>query len=227
MPDRSPRCDANRVNPERIVLQWNPHRITVVNVMSQESLPPMQAQDAELVELSKNGDRSAYETLYRRHVRGVYGLARRLVGTPEDAEDLTEETFVRAWARLGGLRDAGAFRTWLFRIAVRQAQDMRKRRKLPTTDLAGSDPVEPQAECSVLAGERAQAVHAAVEQLSPEHKDVVRLFYRDEMPVEEIGRLLGLPKGTVVSRLARARAALRGALADYIQPAKEVTCDAL
>jgi RNA polymerase sigma-70 factor, ECF subfamily len=211
----------------RIVLQWNPHAIAVVNVMSQESLPPMQAQDAELVELSKSGDRSAYETLYRRHVRGVYGLARRLVGTAEDAEDLTEETFVRAWSRLGSLRDGGAFRTWLFRIAVRQAQDLRKRRNLPTTDLANAGPVEAQAEGRVLTGERAEAVQAAVETLSPEHRDVVKLFYRDEMPVEEIGRLLGVPKGTVVSRLSRARAALKEALAEYIQPAKEVTCDAL
>jgi RNA polymerase sigma-70 factor (ECF subfamily) len=182
----------------------------------------MQIPDAVLVEQSRSGDRRAFEQLFQRYGAAVYGFLRRLTAGTEDAQDLAEEVFVRAWTRLASLKDGGAFRTWLFRIAVRLAQDHRKAQRAPTSSLTGLEHTvaseERPPEEAVLSAERQQVVRRAIDRLSEEHREVVTLFYQEGMSVDTISKVLRVPKGTVVSRLSRARAALRKDLAEYIRP---------
>lgn len=180
-----------------------------------------------LARRAQTGDRDAFARLFHCTHRAVYGLLSRMTGSPEEAEDLSQDTYLEAWRGLRSLRDPGAFRTWLFRIAVNKARDHRKRRRLPTqslSDLRSGDGQQvdlpdtgPPMSDSVLAEERDRRVRAAVAALSPEHQEVVTLYYVADLPVREIARALGVPKGTVLSRLARAREALRRDLAPYME----------
>src|SRR5688572_24213317 len=81
--------------------------------------PDLQPGDAELVVRAKGGDRFAEELLYRRHSRAVFNLARRMLGSGQDAEDVLQETFLTVLEKLPRLREPGAFKTWVMRTAVR------------------------------------------------------------------------------------------------------------
>lgn len=195
--------------------------------MREQHVERMETPDSVLVEQSRSGDRSAFEQLYRRYGTGVFAFVRRMVSRKEDAEDLTVQVFAKAWNGLDALRDNEAFKTWLFRIAVRQVQDFRKSSR-------PSEPIPPQLpdpmpgpESQAIEHARSEALHDAVAALSEEHRQVISLYYGQQMSVEEIGRVLRLPKGTVVSRLARAREALRRAMAGTGELSSEVAGDAV
>ncbi|MEP0764982.1 MAG: sigma-70 family RNA polymerase sigma factor [Fimbriimonadia bacterium] len=187
----------------------------------------MEIPDSVLVEQSRSGDRAAFERLYRRYATGVFGFVRRMLPRREDAEDLTVQVFAKAWNGLNALRDNEAFKTWLFRIAVRQVQDFRKSSR-PTEPIPPQlqDPT-PGPESQAMERARADALHGAIDALSEEHRQVISLYYGQQMSVEEIGRILRLPRGTVVSRLARARDALRRSLSSAVALGPEVTGDAV
>lgn len=187
----------------------------------------MEVSDGVLVEQARSGDRSAFEQLYRRYGPGVFGFVRRMVPGKEDAEDLTVQVFAKAWTGLDALRENEAFKTWLFRIAVRQVQDFRKTFR-PTEPIPQQleDP-EPGPESRVMERQRADRLHEAIAALSDEHRQVIGLYYGQQMSVEQIGRVLHLRKGTVVSRLARAREALRCSMVGPSGREAEVTGDAV
>ena len=93
-----------------------------------------QRNDRDLVLAAKNGDLAAFETLVKRHERRIYGLARRLTGSDQDAQDVTQQTFLSAIKNLSGFRATAAFSTWLTTIAVNAGlKVVRKRRALQTT----------------------------------------------------------------------------------------------
>ena len=165
---------------------------------------------AVFVLAARSGDRAAFEQLVRDRYDRLYALARRIVTDPGDAEDVTQETFLRAWRDLATLREPERFDAWLTRMLVHTSYDhLRRRRRRPTTvPWIVPDPVAPE----LLGLEERERLDIAFQRLSPEHRAVLALhFYRD-LNAAEIAGVLGVPEGTVNSRLFYGTRALRAAL---------------
>ncbi len=182
-------------------------------------MPPDRGSEDILVARAQRGDTEAFRELYQANASGVFALVRSLVAEPELAEDVLQETFVRAWERLPKLRGAGAFKVWLRQIARRQAIDaLRARRARPSVPLDEDDPAhEPAAsdnpEGDVGRSAMAEDVRRAVDALPEAQRQVVVLHHLDGMDVKDVAAVLGMPLGTVLSRLARGREALKRRLA--------------
>ena len=168
--------------------------------------------DEDWVRRAQTGDRKAFSELVRRHQERVYRYLLRMLGSHDDALELTQEAFVKAWQALPQWQPEAQFRTWLLRIASNTALDALRRRKLVEFvpledgyDAPGSGP-EPQRQ--LQAAQELQQLDANLRRLASEHREVLLLREVEEMSYEEIGRVLSLSEGTVKSRLARARAAL-------------------
>lgn len=183
------------------------------------------AEDVALVALAKGGDLAAFESLVSRHERRIYGLARRLTGSEEDAQDVTQQTFLSAMRKLDGFRMAAAFSTWLSAIAVNAAlKVVRKRRGLPSTSLDAA--VEPDHTGQIphpeyiadwrdtpdrLAqhAETRRLLDAAIAKLEPGQRAVFLLRDVEELSIKETARALRLTEANVKVRLLRARLQLR------------------
>jgi RNA polymerase sigma factor (sigma-70 family) len=166
------------------------------------------------VRLACQGDTQAFRQLIELTHGKLYRLVRHLTGDAGDAEDVVQETYVRAWQRLGELRDPSAVRGWLSRIAKNLAYDRRRRERSQPTEpatleLLGSRLGERRSaeEQLALASEWA-AVRTALAALPDKHREVLLLREVEDMSYDEIADLLGLAVGTVESRLHRARQAL-------------------
>jgi len=177
-----------------------------------------------LVARAQQGDREAFAQLLRDHHLRVYNLAAYIVGDRTEAEDVTQQAFVRAWEELPRLRDPQAFTAWVNRIARNLARD-RAREGGARARFEGPQPDPPETgnaeargpEESLVVREREQDIHRAVATLSEAHQEVVVMHHLEGKPVVEIAQQLGVPLGTVLSRLARARAALRRKLAPHVE----------
>jgi RNA polymerase sigma-70 factor (ECF subfamily) len=173
----------------------------------------------ELVEAARRGDRDAFEALMRQEVVGVYRTALAILGNGADADDATQDAFVSAWRGFRSLRDPARFDAWLGRIVVNACRmTLRRRRGVREITL---EPERPSGEITsarvIEADPAAIAVDAVVfdrafERLSLDDRQLLTLAYADDRPLDEVGRLLGIPVGTVKSRLSRARAGLARAL---------------
>jgi RNA polymerase sigma-70 factor (ECF subfamily) len=166
------------------------------------------------------------EQVFTEHARRIYGLVRGLVGNAADAEDVTQQVFLRVVRGLGSFREESALSTWLNRVAVNEALDFRRRRASrrgadgPRPDDREDRPAEPRWPgptplAALLAQERHDLIERAIARLPPPYRDVVVLAERQELSNDEIARLLGLSVAAVKSRLHRARLMLRRALAPY------------
>lgn len=182
--------------------------------------------ESELVRLARAGDVSAFEALYRAYNDRIYNFARRVIGSPEDACDVTQETFIRAWNSLRSLRDDGTFCAWLHRIALNRCHDaMKQRKRRASVSIDGEQEgetiqIEDDAagpEESLISGEVGDAVRRAVDSLIEDHRLVVTLHHIEGLDVESVADILELPRGTVMSRLSRAREALRRKLSPYVE----------
>ena len=151
--------------------------------------------DGELVQEVRSGSRRAFTELMRRHQRRVYWTARRLVGNHDDAEDVAQEAFVKAYLSLGDFRGDSSFFTWLYRIAVNLSLNALRKRQLITyvreSELmrrvipGGHDPEE-----ETQHRETESRLQQAVERLPEKQKAVFVLRFYDELPYEEIALLL-------------------------------------
>jgi RNA polymerase sigma-70 factor (ECF subfamily) len=162
--------------------------------------------------------------LVTRHQRYVYNLAYRLLRDAQEAEDLSQEAFLRAWRGMSGFRGAdtgGAkFTTWLYRIVTNLCYNRLPglRRQLAQADaealerVAASEVHTPRVRVEV--GERQARVQAAIDALPDKYRLVVTLYYLQGQSYQEIAATLGLPMGTVKTHLYRARARLKGLLAE-------------
>ncbi len=178
------------------------------------------ADDIELVRKIGRGDREAFRVLVNREGRYLYGIAYALVGNAADAEDMVQETF--AGMLSSRFRGESSLRTWLVRILVRRVGMLRRSRhgmrregrlEVQTADGSGTRWMTP----SGSAGTEAKLDLATMlESLSPEHRAVMILRELHGLTYEEMAAALGLPRGTVESRLHRARAELRKRFKDYL-----------
>ena len=177
------------------------------------------AEEAGLIRAAQSGDDDAFGRIVRHYQRAIHRVAYGLVRNAGDADDLAQETFVRAWQAIGRFRVGEPLYPWLARIAMNQAMSLfRRRKRRPETPLeplleagrqwgGGEDP-------AAQAADRDRAAHleAALAELSHEHQSVLVLRAVEGLSYEEIADVLGVPAGTVMSRLSRARAELRARL---------------
>lgn len=178
--------------------------------------------DAELVAHAARGDAAAFETLYRRHHVALFRTALGMTGHVASAEDLLQDAFIRAYRHIGRVQLAGgaSLRPWLHRIVVNLARDRAARRAMATTgdrDLERIDAGSISPERSMERREVNRIVAEAVDRLPFDQRLVVVLFYTQDMDVAEIAATLGIPPGTVKSRLYYGRARLRAALAEDVR----------
>jgi RNA polymerase sigma-70 factor, ECF subfamily len=172
---------------------------------------PPDPSDGDLVSRFQSGDEAAFVILMQRHERRVYNLAYRMLGGPEDARDATQDAFLSCFRHLPTFRGDAAFSTWLHRIAVNACYDMVRRRK-PVTSLE-EDLVEPPATPDPADRAAASAdVQSALLRIPPEFRVVLILHELQDLPLEDVARVLEIPTGTVKSRLHRGRVALGRAL---------------
>ncbi len=176
--------------------------------------------DAGLLRAAQGGDQAAFTEIVRRYQRAVYRLAYALTRNTSDADDLAQETFVRAYQAIGRFRVGEPLYPWLARIATNLAFSLfRRRRRRPETPLeplveVGQQwAVEDDPAARVEESERARHLQAAFADLKPEHQAILALRVVEEQSYEVIATTLGVPVGTVMSRLSRARAELRARLA--------------
>ncbi len=167
--------------------------------------------EAGLVRGCREGDRAAQRALYELHVGPIYRLALRLTRSEEDAFDLTQETFVRALLRLASFDGRCRLRTWLYRVAVNEWLQFLRRQRTEQVHLKALA-AERAARGEGRADRHAPDVGAALTRISDEHRLVLLLRYHENLSYDEIAEVLGVPAGTVASRLNRARAELRAAL---------------
>lgn len=190
----------------------------------------------DLVTRARSGDLEAFEMLYRSHQAGIHTFVRSQIRNAEAAADLTQETFVRAWESLPRLRKPGAFRGWLHQIAGNLVRDEvksgRARLEVVASVLAGSEDgsgreLPEQAspdgtpESRLLEQERSEEIQAALQELSAEQRAAVVMHHMEGMGVNEIAAALGVRPGTIMSRLSRAREALRSRLSRYVEGSDE------
>jgi RNA polymerase sigma factor (sigma-70 family) len=177
-------------------------------------LEDAERQDAELIDRARRGDVMAYEELVRRH-QSVAIRTAHLFAPDGDAEDAVQEAFVKAYAALGRFRAGAPFRPWLLRIVANEARNRRRsagRRAglaLRSVEDRRPDDAAPSPESAVLAGEARAALLAAVNALRDDDREIIGARYFLELSEAEAAEALGIPRGTVKSRLSRALARLR------------------
>ncbi|MBE7941678.1 MULTISPECIES: RNA polymerase sigma factor [Ramlibacter] len=145
--------------------------------------------------------------------------ARALAGNREDADDLVQDTLERAWTRSALWSGVGDMRAWLFSIMHNVHVDRVRRPRVPTVDL---DEQTPEVSVAAQQGDRLAVLdlQAALEQLPVEQKEIILLVALEDMPYADVARTLGIPIGTVMSRLSRGRERLRALMEGRAQPAR-------
>ena len=191
------------------------------------------ASDQEVVLEARDGRQAAYRELVRRYERPIFSLIYRMVRNREQAEDLSQETFVKALNAIESYRPEYKFSSWIFKIANNVAIDHLRRRELDTLSLDGSPhaltPEAVQATALQLGDRQETAleelearelggeIERAIALLRPEYRSCILLRHVEGRPYEEIATMLDLPLGTVKTYIHRARGELREALAHLRQ----------
>jgi len=187
--------------------------------------------ERDLVRRAREGDRDAFSEIVRSHQRRVYGVALRMTRRHEVADDIVQETFLRAYRSLAGFDEERPLGPWLSKIAVNLSINhlkgpTRKEQALYTEDAPDGPwepgthrdggPIETNPLRSLESERFADALSSAVDRLAPEHRSVFLLKVVEGMRYEDIARTLEISPGTVMSRLSRARAKLKLMLAEHL-----------
>jgi RNA polymerase sigma-70 factor (ECF subfamily) len=173
-------------------------------VMDKRSL-----SDGEIIEAVRRGDRNAYRLIVDRYKRQAYGMALGLLGNPQDALDVSQAAFIKAYRNLKHFDTRRSFFPWFYRIQRNLCLDhirrIRRRREVPLTEALEfiDDSVD---------YETRQSLRRAIDGLSADHREIIVLHYFEGLSYKEIAALLGKPMGTVMSALHSARKQLRKAL---------------
>jgi RNA polymerase sigma-70 factor (ECF subfamily) len=182
-------------------------------------------QEQELVSRAGQGDQEAFAALVQANQNRIYSLALRMTGSPEDGADLAQEAFLRAWRSLPSFQGESSFSTWLYRLATNLCIDFLRREKRRSAvaaavslddsgDAAPTQVSDPRftPEGELERRELRAAVDRGLARLSDDHRQVLVLRELEGLSYAEIAQALGVEEGTVKSRLARARLALRNTL---------------
>jgi RNA polymerase sigma-70 factor (ECF subfamily) len=179
------------------------------------------AEDAALIRGVAEGDHAAFERLLDKYRKPVFSVALRMLGRAEDAEDVTQETFIQAYRHAGTFEGRSRVSTWLFQIAVNRALNVRRRaRNSPIREMREgvehASPVPPP-EKPALEKEFRGRLMDAVAKLPPDQAEAFMLREIEDLSYKEMADSIGAPIGTVMSRLSRARETLRVNLKEYME----------
>ena len=167
------------------------------------------------------GDPGAFEELVNRYQGPIYNLCFRMVGNAEDAADMTQEAFIKAWKNLDSFQFEAAFSTWLYRLASNCCLDfLRSKKRRPTISLVTTNDEDeeqtvdvednaPGPEEQLLSGEDREILRKALAEIDLEQRQILTLRVVNDLSYGEIAEILGIKEGTVKSRLSRARENLR------------------
>ena len=168
--------------------------------------------DRALVERAQGGDRDAYEALARASARRLYLTAHRIVRDTDRADDAVQQTLVAIWRELPSLRDPDRFEAWTYRLVVRFCLvEARRVRRTGIREIR-IDELTPSHSDAIAQADLRDQLERALRQLSLEHRTVVVLHHYAGLPLADIAEILGVPYGTVGSRLHHATRALRAAI---------------
>jgi RNA polymerase sigma-70 factor, ECF subfamily len=187
----------------------------------------MEENDAVVVAQVLAGDRDAFRVVVERHSRSLFRLAYRMTGNEQDAEDVVQETFLRAYRRLNKFEARSSFSTWLYRIAVNCSLDQSRKRRQQDECQASSNPeqvdllsalpsTDPSTERLVLSAEVRKKVEATLNELTEKEKAAFVLRHYEGMSIEEVGRAMGLRANAAKNNIFRAVQKLRRALAPVV-----------
>ena len=199
-----------------------------VPISDSKYVPETEVEDSQLVERFQEGDSEAFNLLYLRYRSRIHGVIRAIISNPEDALDVTQDVFLKAYQGLGNFKRASQFYSWLYRITINRCIDyMRQRAK---QRVISNDPVsddvfygnvanrQPSAPSKAVETEEFYAyLRRAVMQLSPKQREVFILRYREDLPLKEIGRKMGRSTGTIKAHLFQAQRNLRVLLLPYLR----------
>ena len=196
------------------------------SVMSEEK-----KDDSQLVKRAQNKDKEAFRSLVERYQNRAYSLAFSIMNNKQDAEDVVQESFVKAYLSIEKFKGQSSFYTWLYRIVRNMAIDVKRKRsreKSTQPDMDSFD-IEAEADLSVaynaesqspdyalLRKEKARRIAAVLNDISEEHRTVILLREIDGMDYSQIAKVTGVSKGTIMSRLHYARKKLQQALSDLM-----------
>lgn len=204
-----------------------PGAFTGVTEFSMEISPPAELGDEELVALAQKGGREAFEVLVERYKQKAYRIAFNFTHDREEARDLSQEAFLRAFTHLKGFDLRASFYTWFYRILVNLCLDYRRRRSrtswMPLDENAKevtegreiTDPSSP-LEREVAAGEISRRIRAALDSLSPKQRTVFLLRNHEGLSIHEIAKVMQTAEGTVKAHLHRAIVTLRQRLTEVL-----------
>ena len=191
--------------------------------------PACPADEAEWARAAAGGDKAAFARLVEKHKQSVYGLCYRLLGTQtsgDEARDAAQEAFVRAYTGIGAFDARQPFAAWVLRIARNHCIDLLRRRR-PTLQLQAEDPETGAApeladryarsgEQAVQEEEAQRDLDRAIAALPPRYREVIALFHVQHLSYAEIAEAMGVPMGTVMTWLHRARKELKAKLAEHL-----------
>lgn len=184
-------------------------------------------EDRDLVAAAKRGEPNAFETLLKKYRKSVYYMLLKMVKNPDDAEDLTQEAFAKAFNSIEKFDSKFAFSTWLFRIATNNCIDYIRKKRVQTVSFDSpvegddgsamrfdvkTDDLDPNE--SMLKDQRRRYLKMAIERLPEKYRVLVELRYFQELSYEEVAEELQIPLGTVKAQLFRARELLNQELKD-------------
>jgi RNA polymerase sigma-70 factor (ECF subfamily) len=195
-----------------------------------DSLSEDQLDDSVLVSRCKHGQFTSFNTLVDRHKSGVFNMALRMLGHYQDASDVMQDAFVKAFENLHSFQERSAFRTWLYSIAIRECLNYRRKRMVATgravpyneemDDRSGPSRVGKADEGPVAMAMRKETMERVTEELSalgPQYRATFVLRDLEGLEYAEIARVLGVSVGTVKSRLHRARSQLAERMKDIVE----------
>ena len=191
----------------------------------------MELTDAAFVTRARSGDTDAYRVLVERHGRALFRLAFRMTGNEQDAEDVVQESFLRAYRQLGKFDERASFGTWLYRIATNCSLDLVRSRKRRSENLAPADPemedpmvslpaADPNPERLSLSGEIRDRLAEAMNELSATERTAFVLRHFEGMCIEDVSRVLDCQPGAAKHSVFRAVQKLRRALEPLVSTAR-------
>ncbi|HSJ01478.1 MAG: sigma-70 family RNA polymerase sigma factor [Verrucomicrobium sp.] len=200
--------------------------------VSSSSQNDLDAADADLVRRAQSGDARAFDSLVTRYRGKVYGMCYHLVQNEQDAWDLAQEAFIKAWRALSSFKGDASFYTWIYRIAHNSTYDWLRKRKIETSGefnderqsgvAAGAETVPKgdfRPDEALKNRELGVRIQQAINQLTPDHRTAVLLREVEGLSYEEIAEIMQSSLGTVMSRLFYARKKLQELLKDAYENA--------
>ncbi|MBB6020350.1 RNA polymerase sigma-70 factor (ECF subfamily) [Paenibacillus sp. JGP012] len=160
------------------------------------------------VKRAQQGDREAFIQLFRRLEPELYSLAKSIVGRDEDCADALQETTLKAYKGITGLRNTAYFKTWLIRILINECNQVLRMRKRTVVMAELPEQTETRGNLTHFVNSRQQDLREAVENLDESLRLVIHLFYYQDLPIKQIASVLEMSEGAVKARLHRARGVL-------------------